>query len=173
MKIQYRILDKEDLNQYQKLKLFSFKESPYAFSESYEDELRRDAKKLLQELNVVGEPPESFVLGAFDQESKLVGIVRFVRDQRSKARHKSMIKTMYILPEYRGKKIGRNMILNLFDRIDKIEGLEQIHLWVLHAKTNVSEFYKNCGFESQGTLVKRDLKIGDDYVDAEYLVKYL
>ena len=171
--MQYRILSKDDLNQYKTFKLLSLKESPFAFSESYEDELMRDSEMFGKELIVEGNPPETFVLGAFSENNELVGIVRFMRDQRSKARHKSIIKTMYVHPEYRSNNIGKALILNLLERIEGIAGLEQIHLWVLHSKTNASKFYANCGFETQGTIVKKDLKVNNEYVDAEYMVKYL
>ena len=51
--------------------------------------------------------------------------------------------------------------------------LEQIHLWILHTDRSASGFYQRLGFIPQGPLVKKDLKVGDQYIDAEYLVLYL
>ncbi len=43
----------EDVEQYQNLRLISFQESPFAFSESYEDECKRSVEDFSKE--VIGE----------------------------------------------------------------------------------------------------------------------
>ena len=168
-----RILDARDTNDYQALRLESFKESPYAFSESYEDEVKRSLEDFKAEIKAEGTPPEQFVLGVIKEKNSLIGFVKFRRDKRTKARHKSMIHAMYISSQYRNLQLGEQLIQELIKRAKALEGLEQIHLWVLHSSTSASNFYKRCGFVSQGTYVKQDLKIGNDYVDAEYMVMYL
>ena len=56
-----------------------------------------------------------------------------------------------------------------------MSGLEQVHLWVLHSAegSSASVFYNKLGFQSQGPLIRHDLKIGEQYIDAEYMVLYL
>ena len=172
--ITFRILEAEDTEAYRQLRLLSFREAPLAFSESYEDERKRSLASFSEELKVTGTPPESFVLGAFDTQAKLVGFVKFRRDQRSKARHKSMIHAMYVDPAFRGYDIGRMIIEQIINRAREMTGLEQIHLWVLHAEgKSAAHFYKKCGFVGQGPLVKKDLKFKDTYIDAEYMLMYL
>ena len=144
-----------------------------AFSESYEDEKLRTESEFAKELEVRGQPAEWFVLGAFNESNELIGFVKFRRDVRSKARHKSMIHAMYTDPKVRGQKVGKKLIEELEVRAKKLVGLEQIHLWVLHAETSASEFYEKCGYQRQGPYVNKDLKIDGKYVDAEYMVKYL
>jgi hypothetical protein len=61
----------------------------------------------------------------------------------------------------------------LFKIIESLKGVEQIHLWVLISDTSVMNFYEKCDFQTHGAIVKNDLKIGDRYVDAMYMVKYL
>jgi len=80
---------------------------------------------------------------------------------------------MYVTPAYRSKGIGGKLIMNLRNEIEHLEGLEQIHLWVLLSDYNAVEFYEKAGFIGQGALVKQDLKIHGQYVDAMYMVKYL
>lgn len=168
-----RLLNKKDASIYRKLRLESLKESPLAFSESFENESTRDLQDFENDISTVENPHEKFILGAFSESDELIGFVTFKRDQRTKARHKSMIHAMFTVPEYRNKGIGKLLMFETISMARKLKGLEQIHLWVLHSKTNASGFYKSLGFESQGTLVKRDLKIGDVYVDAEYMVLYV
>lgn len=173
METRIRILTQNDAAVYRELRLMSYRVSPLAFSESYEDEVKRTVADFGDELKTLGEPAEWFVMGIFSDRGQLLGFVKFRRDQRRKARHKSMIHAMYIDPGFRGFGLGKNLLTALLSYVGQLEGLEQIHLWVLHADTSASGFYQKCGFESQGTLVKKDLKINGVYVDAEYMVKYL
>lgn len=174
MKIELRLLNLDDAEVYREVRLNSYKNDPFAFSESYEDESKRTITDFSDELEIVGSPPEWFVLGAF-LDQRLVGFVKFRRDQRSKGRHKSMIHAMYVDPECRGLNIGKKLIDELISLTKQQEGLEQIHLWVLHSNQSVSasNFYKKCGFISQGPRVLKDLKIGETYIDAEYMVMFL
>lgn len=167
-----RILDTSDAEAYRSLRLYSFQEAPFAFSESYEDEKLRPLSYYEALLEVQGNPPERYILGAFSDKNELIGIATFRRDQRSKALHKAMVYAMYVHPEYRGKQIGHDLMTEIIQRAQQMPGMEAIHLWVLHAHTSAAPFYQQLGFESKGK-VNNDLKIGNQYIDAEYMVKYL
>lgn len=158
---------------YAKLRLLSLKESPLAFSDSYEDELKRNSQDYQMEIEPLFGLAESFILGCFTPGNSMVGFVKFVRDKRTKARHKAYLHSLYMKPEFRGKGFGKQLIRELFEAISPLDDLEQIHLWVLISETSAVEFYQSCGFRNQGTLVQNDLKIGQQYVDAMYMVKYL
>jgi GNAT superfamily N-acetyltransferase len=168
MSLTIRNLHEADTEIYRELREQSLLESPYAFSESLEDAMEQDA------FMRSASSPDSYVLGAFSTDGKLVGITTFKRDNRAKALHKSMIHVMYTLPEMRGQGVGKRLLREVIDRAHQMKGLEQIHLWVLHHGGNsAAAFYTKNGFQSQGTIVKNDLKINGVYVDAEYMVLYL
>ncbi|MEL7424868.1 MAG: GNAT family N-acetyltransferase [Bacteroidota bacterium] len=170
MPVTYRLLHNEDAETYRALRLQSYQEDPLAFSESFADEQTRPLTSFQEELHLLGKPEEWFVLGAFIEEH-LIGFVKFRRDQRSKARHKSMVHAMYVDPTYRKRGVGKALMENLIGRARALPGLEQIHLWVLHANgKTAAHFYQNMGFQRQGPLVKDDLKWQDQYIDAEYMV---
>ena len=168
-----KVLDRDDVAHYKSIRLESLKESPFAFSDSYNDLNASPNEEFQKELAIVGNPPEAFVLAAVDDKGKIQGFVRFKRDQRQKARHKSMVHSMYITPEFRGRGVGKLMMENVIERAKSLRGLEQIHLWVLHHDSSASGFYRKLGFEQQGPLVRKDLKAGNIYVDAEYQVHFL
>ena len=168
-----KILDRENLPNYKNIRLESLKESPLAFSDSYNDLNASPDEEFHKELAIIGTPPEAFVLGAIDEKGKLQGFVRFKRDRRQKARHKSMVHSMYITPDYRGRGVGKLLMEEVVKRAKSLHGLEQIHLWVLHYGTSASGFYRKQGFEQQGPMVRKDLKAGHTYIDAEYLVRFL
>ncbi len=173
MSISIRILSEKDALSYRSLRLYSYRESPFAFSESYEDETSKSVEDFANDIQISGSQPEKFVLGAFTQDDTLVGFVTFKRDQRTKARHKAMLHAMYTHPASRNKGIGRMLVEKAILMAKEIHGLEQIHAWVLHVTGSATAFYIKNGFVSQGTIVKNDLKIGDTYADAEYMVLYL
>ncbi len=168
-----KLLTPSDAVAYRELRLKSLQEAPFAFSEGYEDEVQKDLEAFAKDLKIKGNPPERFILGARDAQGELIGFVTFKRDQRSKARHKGMIHAMYTAPAFRKQGIGKQLIMELFERVKLLEGLEQIHLWVLHTTTSATDFYLKCGFESQGAFVKNDLKFEGQYIHAAYMVKYL
>lgn len=174
MKFQLRLLQQAEAQAYRELRLQSYLEDPFAFSGSYNDEYDKSVEDFQEELLVKGDPPEWFVLGAYESD-RLIGFVKFQRDERSKAIHKSMVHAMFVDPAYRKQQVGKMLIDELIERAKKMEGLEQIHLWVLHSEHSISasNFYKKCGFESQGPVVKKDLKVDGYYIDAEYMVMYL
>ncbi|MBX2874442.1 MAG: GNAT family N-acetyltransferase [Saprospiraceae bacterium] len=156
---------------FRQLRLLSFQESPLGFSESYEDESKRPLADFEEEIRPIDNPPTYYVLGAF-VENELVGFVKFKRDRRSKALHKSMVHAMYTKAARRSQGIGKLLMEEVIRRAKAMPGLEQIHLWVLHTDRSASGFYKRLGFIPQGPMVKKDLKVGDQYIDAEYLVLY-
>jgi GNAT superfamily N-acetyltransferase len=173
MNIYIRQLSEQDASAYRVLRHESLQEAPLAFSKSYEEEAGLTAEDYAARLKPVGAPPESFVLGAFTAVHSMIGTVTFIRDIRIKARHKSMIYAMYTRSDARGFGVGKALIDEVIKRAKAMEGLEQVHLWVLLSTTSAAAFYRKCGFESQGALVKNDLKINGQYVDAAYMVRYL
>ncbi|MEM7165298.1 MAG: GNAT family N-acetyltransferase [Planctomycetota bacterium] len=158
-----------DAAAYREVRLAGLAESPFAFSESHEDECMKSVAEFARFVQAVGDPPERFTLGAFAGQ-QLVGFATFARDQRSKARHKGMVYAMYTVADWRGRGVGSAVMKELLRQARRLVGLEQIHLWVLHAETSATPFYQRVGFHSQGTRVVGDLKVGDRYVDAEYMV---
>lgn len=172
--IEILVLDKSHTRDYRDLRLRSFLDSPLSFSESYEDESKKSVTEFSKDLESKGDPAGKFVLGAFNENQELVGFVTFKRDTRFNALHKSMVHAMYVAPEARNQKVGTKLMEALLEKVKQLNGLEQIHLWVLHSEgQSASAFYSKLGFESQGPFVKKDIKIGDTYVDAEYMVLYL
>lgn len=168
--VRIRRLRAEDASAFRQLKLWGLQESPFSFSDSSEDEVNKSDQAFKEEFSMFLGHPERFILGAFDPEDQLKGYVIFKRDQRTNARHKSMIHNMYVHPDLRGRGAGKLLMDVVMNRAKQMKGLEQIHLWVLHADSSASGFYKKLGFESQGPAVKQDLKILGRYVDAEYMV---
>ena len=168
-----RELTSADWIAYKALRLYSLKEAPFAFSDAYEDLVTLDDSFFKKELTSTSPAKEEFTIGAFSSSQKMMGFIYFRRDQRSKARHKAMVHRMYVHPTYRRKGIGHQLITRVLKRAQQLDRLEQIHLWVLGTDSPAQLFYEKLGFESQGTVVRKDLIINGIYVDAVYMVLYL
>ena len=95
---------------------------------------------------------DSFTLGAY-VENVLAGVVSFVRDgeEREKLRHKGMLSTMYVLKEFRGHGIARELLDELIKRVKTIPGIEQINLIVVSSNSKAKQLYEKIGFEKFGT----------------------
>ena len=152
-------MEEKDALSYQALRLKSYQESPYAFSESYEDEKERNLSDFLQEIKIEGNPPEQFILGIFNEGKELVGFVKFRRDKRSKARHKSMIHAMYIKHEYRNQQLGKMLIDDLIQRVKQLEGLEQYTYGFCTSKKAPQSFIQDVVSSLKALLLKRISKL--------------
>lgn len=169
----FKKITPQDAEKYKALRLLSLQESPFAFSDSYDDENNKTLAQFKEELQIIDTPPIFFILGAFSKNEELIGFLKFKKDTRTKARHKAMIHACYITPEYRNKKCGKKLMQALEQEIKDLIGIEQLHLWVIISDNSAQKFYEKCGFVKQGTVVKNDLIINNSYVDAIYMVKYL
>ena len=116
------------------------------------------------------DPLNGFVVGAF-QGGALVGTAGLYREQRIKERHKGHVYGVYVTPSARGRGISRAMMEALLQRANGIGGITQLALTVSTTQTAGIRLYRSLGFESFG-LERRALKVGDWYVDKEYMALY-
>jgi ribosomal protein S18 acetylase RimI-like enzyme len=171
--MEIRFLDPKDVTAYKILRVFSLEESPFSFSDSPDQEAERTLSDYEQDIIPKGDPLEQFALGAFSTNDELIGFVRFKRDQRSKARHRAYLYTLYVHPDHRRKGIARRLVLELLQQAEQVPGVEQLQLAALISDTTVIPFYEKLGFHILGGLIPNDLVINGRYVDAVYMVKHL
>lgn len=165
-----RLLEPKDAASYRQLRLHSFQASPYAFSESYTDEVQRSFDSFVEEIRQIGTPPEWFVIGAWEEE-RFIGFVKFRRDQRTTARHKAMVHAMYVHDDYRRHGVGQALMENALGLARQMEDLTQIHLWVLLRQGQSAQgFYQRLGFVQAGPSIKEDILMHGEYLDAIYMV---
>ena len=167
-----RFLKDKDAFSYRELRVSSLIESPFAFSDSYYDQKNKTLSDFQLEIKKKGNPLESFTLGAFSK-GKLVGFVKFKRDHRTKARHRASLYSLYVEPTYRGQGIAKKLILELFIKIEYMNELKQLQLSTIISKNDLRTFYQSFGFQILGGIIKKDLMIENQYVDAIYMVKHL
>ena len=160
-----RSLTATDAARYQPLRLRALREHPEAFASAFEEEqqlaLETVAKRLQQS------SAERYALGAFER-AELNGLLHFRRWEGLKIQHRASIGGMYVPPEYRGRGIGKALLLEAITRARTLSGLEELILAVTVGNEQARALYLAVGF----TSVARDpryLKIGGQYFDIEWM----
>ncbi|WP_102693626.1 GNAT family N-acetyltransferase [Rummeliibacillus pycnus] len=160
-----RLLEESDTIAYRGLRLEALQDSPDAFATTYEDEIKKSLEDYRDRLS-----RKDFC--TFD-DGQLVGVVSLIREQARKLRHRSSIVAMYVTPEGRRKRVGKNLMQSAIQYAKQIEGIEQIYLSVVTTNTAAIKLYHSLGFEIFGTE-KRALKSSDStYWDEYHMVLYL
>lgn len=116
--------------------------------------------------------PHKYLLGAFDRDGQIVGMIGFSVDHnRSKVRHKGKIWGMYVVPEMRGKGIATDLVQSVLETAQEID-VELIQLSVGTRNVASYELYLRSGFTVYGTEA-RAMKVDEEYVDEYLMVKFL
>jgi len=164
-----RMLTDKDAVQYQTLRLRALKVNPEAFGSTFE----REAKFTQQMVEERIRPTEErFVLGGFDNQNLLVGIVTFMREASLKTAHKGNIYGMFVAPETRGQGLAKQLIQELIKKAKQFNGLEQINLTVVSNNLPAKKLYSSLGFETYG-VERNALKFDGEYHDEDLMVLFV
>ena len=112
------------------------------------------------------------MVGAFDENNDMLGVVGFRRVARIKLKHKANIWGMYVVPEFRQKGIAKLLLAELLNSAKSLDGLEQINLSVVNSNVNAKGVYDSFGFTIYG-VEKNALKIGEEYYDDDLMVNFI
>lgn len=163
-----RMLNKQDAEAYQTIRLEALRVNPEAFGSTYE----REAAFTVEEIGRrIAPEAGKFTLGAFE-EDRLIGIVTFFRDNGPKTKHKANLYGMYVSAECRGKGIGGKLLDTLIKEARQLDGVEQITLTVVQDNERAKALYVNSGFVVFG-IEKNALKVEEIYYDEAWMVYFL
>ena len=109
------------------------------------------------------------MLGAF-ADDKLIGVVGFVRDGGRKTRHKGFIWGMYVHAEWRGRGVGRQLMVDALSRIDVMDGLRRVRLSVTTNNVPAKKLYESLGFVVYGEETEA-LCVEGEYYGEYHLVR--
>lgn len=167
--MQIRLLNSHDAIAYRNLRLQALKESPTAFASSYEREARLSLADFTARV-CPRDDGDSGVFGAFCGDfDKLIGMLRFSRESRPKRAHIGSLRSMYVLPEFRGRGVGAALVDEAISHARRLGIVRQIVLSVTANNLVARSLYKSRGFESFG-LEREALFVNGTYFDEEHLV---
>ena len=144
--IELRVLSSKDAAEFQRLRLEGLRESPTAFSSSYEDERESDLARVAER---IASDSRRALFGAFDGD-ELVGLAGFHRETGRKLEHKAFIWGMYVTPRCRRRGIGRQLIERVLSHAAEQTGLRRINLGVNAANAAAIGLYEAVGFKAYG-----------------------
>lgn len=138
-----RRLVSSDASAFQALRLDALRDSPSAFSSSYEEECGTPLPAIESKL------AQRTIFGAFDGD-ELVGMFGIARESSPKLRHKAFIAAMYVAPAQRGKGIARQLIEQALACAASMDGVLQIGLDVSAGNKPAIGLYESIGFREYG-----------------------
>lgn len=159
-----------DAEAFRSLRLRALREEPTAFDATEAAEQEIPLADVPGEFGFAGDGSESFVLGAFSVDGRLVGCVGCERDATPKRRHRALIWGMYVEPESRGGGLGRALLEQAMARAARWEGLESVRLGVIVPNERARALYASAGFETIW-VEKEAYKTDEGYLGVELMRK--
>jgi ribosomal protein S18 acetylase RimI-like enzyme len=139
--IQIIRLAPEDWQSLKVIRLESLKSDPAAFGGKFEDESTNPDEKWQERAS----DPNRFFLVAKDGE-RIVGLVGIAKSRDLGEEDVSILLSMYVNREYRGRGIGKALVKSAIDQAREIPQMNKVKLWVHEEQVEAFSLYKSCGF---------------------------
>ncbi len=161
-----KIIDKlpvERWEEYKNLRIEALKTDPNAFWGDLESTLKEEDSewKITLEKNLKGD--EIIVFAEFD--NKLIGMGSVYLYERENCKHNATLKSLFVSPEHRGKKIGEMLVKRRIDLILKKPHIKNIFCEIFEFNTASIELHNKLGFENVGA-VKDFILVDGKYFDS-------
>src|ERR1700722_6723666 len=143
-----RLVRDADAIRFRELRLEAFRGHPEAFGTDYEDDLALPDSVWSDRMRKAMTDPNHAIVVA-DAEGQLVGMTGVWRDVGRKVRHNATIWGVYVRQEYRGRKVGQQMIEAVLNWCRTKEA-RMVRLTVTTSNTAAIACYVACGFHVYG-----------------------
>ncbi len=164
-----RRLEPADTESWLNLRIESLVDSPSAFMASPETELSEGIETCRERIANGGD--KNVIFGCFFG-TEIVATVGLYQESALKAKHKGTIWGMYVKPEFRGKKVGRELLQMAIEHAtDKLK-LTKIDLSVEASREAAKRLYSSLGFKTWG-FEKSAICVDGKFFDEEYMSLFL
>jgi RimJ/RimL family protein N-acetyltransferase len=161
-----RRLAASDAAVYRELRLRALRTEPTAFASTAEAEERRTVAEIVPRIASA----ESFVVGAFDPVTGLLGLGGFYREAGPKMRHIGWIWGMFVAPEFRGRGLAARILASLIADAGRVPGIQQLQLRVVSTNAAAQRLYESAGFKCVA-LLPRALCVDGVFYDDVLMVR--
>jgi ribosomal protein S18 acetylase RimI-like enzyme len=158
MEPEIRLLLPRDAGALAELRRRALVDSPEGFLSSPEDDPLSSEDAAREELT----RPGGVVFGAFTE--CLVGMVGVRRDSSPKVAHKVHLWGVFVLPQWRRRKIGAQLLHAALDHVRSLPGVTTVQLIVGERSDAARRLYEGLGFRVWG-LEQAALRVGGRYVN--------
>jgi len=162
-----RQLDPADALAYQTLRLEALRESPTAFSASYEDEIGRSLEEVAARITPAADG--SLRMFGIFEATDLCGFVATVHPQRAKLRHSVELAGMYVAPASRRRGLASALLQEVIRDVRSMAGIRRIKLSVNATNVAAIALYRSAGFERYG-IEPDALNVDGRFYDEEHYV---
>ena len=153
-----------DAVQFRELRLGALQDSPIAFTADYQKNVSHPMKYWEDLLSPHTDESTIFLA---EQDGRLIGMTGIMRSSSPKTRHAAWVWGVYIAPQWRGLRIGEELIRSGLDWA-KEHDIVLAKLGVAAVNLPAIRCYERCGFKTYGTEPRAVLYEGQYY--DEYLM---
>ncbi|MEE1782876.1 GNAT family N-acetyltransferase [Streptomyces sp. SP17BM10] len=161
-----RRLGAGDAEVYRTFRLEALRETPEAFTSSYEEERAKPVAASVRRL------AEGVLLGAFAAGGGLIGTAGLRLRARSQERHKATLFGMAVARAAGGRGVGRALVEQALELAAAEAELRQVLLTVSEGNEAAVRLYTSCGFEVWGRE-PRAVLVGGRAVTKLHMVRFL
>lgn len=164
-----REISVSDAVEFKRLRLEGLTLYPEAFAEIAEDFNTKSYQQVSCEITDIYSSG-GFLVGAFDNCNRLLGIVGFHKNSWSRLKHRGHIWGVYVDSEYQHRGIGKLLLKTVIEKSKVIPELVQLDISVVTTNKKAYDLYKRIGFKDYG-IQRRALKVNNVYLD-EYILAF-
>jgi ribosomal protein S18 acetylase RimI-like enzyme len=146
----YRELSYSDTHEYRRLRLECLIKFPDYFGTTFDEEFQSVSVRLE---NIIKEAVKnSFVMGAFAPDERLIGICGLVGERRLKTLHRAEIVQLFVDGNYTRQGIGKKLLWLSIQKAFQDNQTEQLTLGVVNENAIAIHLFKQLGFSEYGRL---------------------
>ncbi len=145
----YRKISASEIDLYHHIRLDCLKNYPDNFGVLYEEEVKANNFKF--DKIIADKNATDFLMSAFS-DADLIGTCGFIQEIRKKKNHIGVISGMYVMPAYKSKGIGKQLIQATISKAFENPEIEMITLAVAGSNTIAQNLYNKIGFKEYGRL---------------------
>ena len=161
--IEVKTLSPERWRDAKDLRLQALKTDPIAFGSSFEEEEKLAEAEWQRRV-------KNMLFAVSDD--KLVGTITYLFNERVKTKHIARIFGVYVDPKYRRHGVGKKLLENALELIQKNKDVVKVQLMVNPKQLAAVRLYKTMGFEVVGQMGK-EIKVGEEFYDELIMDKML
>jgi ribosomal protein S18 acetylase RimI-like enzyme len=163
-----RLLNRDDGQKYQQLRLESLQQNPESFLSTYQNESHLPEKSFANHVEWAYHPPHFGYFGIF-VEGDLAGYVQVAKTFLEKQEHIACINNLYISPRFRGRGLAKELFQYIHALLAKDGRVERLYLTCAAKNKPAQKLYQKMGFRRYGVKSK-SIKWDNTYDDEVEMV---